>query len=150
MTIFCTNSRARKIVTPSHSLVFSIPWGNPFFPHVWCHLVLVNNLRHKLIVKQIFFTESTTATKTVRIRCCCTCNLLVLCEKNTLTLNHAFDPGNFGQNNILSELKHLTGAVFWSFPGQKNQKWKYYKNNSGFSLFLVQNCSFWSLGKVEK
>ena len=47
---------------------------------------------------------------------------IVLCEKNTLTLNHVFDPGNFGQNNILSELKHLTGAVFWSFPGQKNQK----------------------------
>ena len=69
------NSRERKIVTPSHSLVFSIPWGNSFFPHVWCHLVLVNNLRHKLIVKQIFFTESTTATKTVLIRCCCTCNL---------------------------------------------------------------------------
>ena len=62
------------------------------------------------------------AKKTVGMRCCCTCNLLVLCEKNTLTLNHAFDPGNFGQNNILSELKHLTGAVFWSFPGQKNQK----------------------------
>ena len=126
MTIFRTNSRERKTVTPSHSFVFSIPWGNSFFPHVWCHLVLVNNLRHKLIVKQIFFNESTTATKTVCIRCCCTCNLLVLCEKNTLTSNHVFDPGNFGQNNILSELKHLTGAVFWSFPGQKNQKWKYY------------------------
>ena len=49
---------------------------------------------------------------------------IVLCEKNTLTLNHAFDPGNFGQNNILSELKHykIGGAVFWSLPGQKNQK----------------------------
>ena len=75
MTIFCTNSRERKTVTPSHSFVFSIPWGNSFFPHVWCHLVLVNNLRHKLIVKQNFFNENTTATKTVRIRCCCTCNL---------------------------------------------------------------------------
>ena len=153
MTIFCTNSRERKTVTPSHSFVFSIPWGNSFFPHVWCHLVLVNNLRHKLIVKQSFFTESTTATKTVLIRCCCTCNLLVLCEKNTLTLNHAFDPGNFGQNNILivwtKTLNRWSCFLVTSRPKESKVK-ILLENYSGFSLSPVQNWSFWSLGEKLK
>ena len=153
MTIFCTNSRERKTVTPSHSFVFSIPWGNSFFPHVWCHLVLVNNLRHKLIVKQNFFNESTTATKTVCMRCCCTCNLLVLCEKNTLTLNHAFDPGNFGQNNILivwtKTLNRWSCFLVTSRPKESKVK-ILLENYSGFSLSPVQNWSFWSLGQKWK
>ena len=38
------------LLIPSHSFVFSVPRGDPLFPHVWSHLILVNNLKgHKKI-----------------------------------------------------------------------------------------------------